>query len=214
VDTRLAARLILTAVITAEATAALARHNHRSQLFEVARARARELHRPLVVVGDPNNGLNSGLGPAYGCGDICLDLTGCPLCATGHVVDITRGPNSHVADNSAVVFVSCVIEYVSDVQAAWREVWRMAGGPENVFMVPVQPWTITSTLYLGTKNKIEGKNLLGEPHDACGAPPNPNRLCIAPIQPTSYVPVTTTRKVVTLAALGGLIAASFWPRRG
>jgi hypothetical protein len=214
VDTRLAARLALTAVITAEATAALARHNHRSELFEVARARARLLHRPLVVVGDPDSGLHTRFARAYGCGDICLDLTGCPLCATGHVVDLTQGPNPHVADNSAVVFVSCVMEYVPNVEAVWREVWRMAGGPENVFMVPVQPWTLTSTLYPGAKSKVEGRNLLGEPHDACGVPPDPHRLCIAPIQPPTYSPVRTTRKVVTLAALGGLIAASFWPRRG
>lgn len=44
-----------------------------------------------------------------------------------------------------------VLEYVSDPEAALRELRRMAGTPENLFFVFVEPWTFTAALYPGAQ---------------------------------------------------------------
>ncbi len=67
------------------------------------------------------------------------------------VADITKGPIEGIADDSAVVFASCVLEYVTDAAAALRELARIAGSPENLFLVLVEPWTLTATLYPGAR---------------------------------------------------------------
>jgi hypothetical protein len=93
-----------------------------------------------------------------------------------------------IANDSAVVFVSCVLEYVSDPQAAWREVLRMAGSPENVFLVRVQPWTATAALYPGARSTLARRD--GE--------------LIAR-------PVGTARKAATVAAIAALVYLSVRP---
>ncbi|MBK8263789.1 MAG: hypothetical protein IPK80_20940 [Nannocystis sp.] len=55
------------------------------------------------------------------------------------VADITRGKIPNIADDSAVVFVSCVLEYVEDLHGALAEIARIAGSPDNLFIVNVQP---------------------------------------------------------------------------
>lgn len=128
---------------------ALVRHANRQRLFAAAQARALALNRPLVVVGDPNGGVWSRVFPAYGCGDVCVDLHGCPACARQLRADLTQRVN--LADDSGVVFVSCVFEYIEDLPAAWAEVMRIAGTAENVFVVKVQPGTLSSILVPGAK---------------------------------------------------------------
>jgi hypothetical protein len=116
------------------------------------------------------------MGPAYGCGEVCVDLagcTGCPVTVQGDIANYTGVP-----DDSAVVFVSCVLEYVNDVDAAWREILRMAGSLENVFVVCVQPHTMTSVLYPGARRVVK-----------------PNG---------SYAPVTPMRKAAYATAVGAL----------
>jgi hypothetical protein len=84
----------------------------RRNVFAAASRRAASLARPLVVVGDPDAGAHTRLMPAYGCGDLCVDAAGCPRCEHHVAADLTRGPIPGLADDSAVVFVSCVLEYV------------------------------------------------------------------------------------------------------
>src|SRR5690349_7387382 len=123
---RTLARWALGAMLTAESVAAVTRHNRRTCLFYEAGKKARALGRPLVVVGDPDAGLHTRLLRAYGCGDVCVDANGCELCPVVRVADITAGPVPGIADDSAVVFVSCVLEYVRDLPAALAEIRRMA----------------------------------------------------------------------------------------
>lgn len=117
----------------------------RSSVYAQAAARAKELGKPLVVVGAPDGGVTSG----YGCGDITIDIakSSCPKPMTA---DITK--KIPLDDNSCVVFVSCVLEYVSDYQAALCELQRISGG--NLFIVRVEPWTLTAYLYPGAKRTI------------------------------------------------------------
>jgi hypothetical protein len=114
------------------------------------------------------------------------------LCPVTRTVDITKGPVAGLANDSAVVFVSCVLEYVSDPEAALYELRRIAGSPENLFLVFVEPWTLTAALYPGARW-------------AGGAVESPaGRLAMQPI--------TMTRKVATAGVFVGLLALA--ARRG
>ncbi|SFF11197.1 hypothetical protein SAMN02745121_06999 [Nannocystis exedens] len=190
---RLAARVVLGYVGWVEGTAALIRFRERSAAFQAAAERAAALGRRLVVIGDPDAGMHTRLMRAYGCGDLCIDMNGCPKCPITVVADITKGQIADVADDSAVVFVSCVLEYVPDLSAALREISRMAGSPDNVFVVTVQPWTLTARLYPGARWR-------GTVSSESGS------------QVVDMQPVGLEEKLVVTGALGLALAAAFWPK--
>ena len=184
------ARLALGGALLVEGGMALRRFEQRRRAFAAAALRASELGRPLVVVGDPDAGAHTRLVRAYDCGDLCIDLYGCPKCQVMQPADVTAGPVPGVPDDSAVVFVSCVLEYVSDPAAALRELNRMAGSPDNLFLVFVEPWTLTAALYPGARwaGGVDEHQV-------------------------SMKPVTTPRKLATLGGLAGLLAVALWPHR-
>ena len=126
----LLARVALGGVALAEGAAAVRRFRERAEGFKAA-ARAAATGRPLVVIGDPDAGLHTRMARAYDCGDICVDLTGCPACPVGIAADITKGPID-LASDSAVVDVSCVLEYVDDVGAAVQEIPAGLRGPRRM----------------------------------------------------------------------------------
>lgn len=85
----------------------------------------------------------------YGCGDFTVDLAP-SRCPNSIQADITK--KLPFNDDSVVVVVMCVLEYVSDANAALRELMRISGG--NLFVVRVEPWTLTSLLYPGAKRTL------------------------------------------------------------
>jgi len=186
------ARLALGGALLTEAGMALHRFEARRRAFDAAARRAALLQRPLIVVGDPDAGAHTRIIRAYGCGDLCVDMNGCPLCPVTRTVDITKGPVAGLANDSAVVFVSCVLEYVSDPEAALYELRRIAGSPANLFLVFVEPWTLTAALYPGARW-------------AGGA-------VESPAGQVAMQPITTTRKVAMAGVLVGLLALA--TRRG
>ena len=191
---RTLARIALGYVAAVESAAALVRFRERTSAFRLAVDRATALGRPLVVIGDPDGGMHTRLLRAYGCGDVCVDLSGCPKCPMTIVADITKGPTPGIADDSSVVFVSCVLEYVTDLPAALAEIARMAGRPENVFIVTVQPWTLTARLYPGATWR--GSTV-----------PTPGGHAV------QMQPVHLEEKLAATLGLAALAAAAFWPRR-
>ena len=184
------ARLALGGALLVEGGMALQRFEHRRRAFAAAVRRASELGRPLVVVGDPDAGAHTRLVRAYDCGDLCIDLHGCPKCQVMQAADLTAGPVPGVSDDSAVVYVSCVLEYVSTLEAALRELNRMAGSPDNLFLVFVDPWSLTAALYPGAQwaGGADGHHV-------------------------TMKPITTSRKAITLGGLAGLLTLALWPRR-
>lgn len=136
-----------------EGTMAARRMKRRRDVFRTAEARALEVGRPLVVVGDPDAGMHTRILRGYSCGDICVDLSGCPACPVSIYADLTKGKIPEVADDSGVVFVSCVLEYVTDPLAAERELLRIAGGKSNLFSVNVEPHSATAMIYPGSKHR-------------------------------------------------------------
>lgn len=127
----------------------LRRGSMRTKMFAAARARADELGRALVVIGAPDGGMTGG----YPCGDVTIDMA--PSRCPGAIqADITK-PLPFL-DDSVVVVVMCVLEYVgggdSELAAAIAELNRISGG--NLFVVRVEPWTLTAFLYPGTVRSI------------------------------------------------------------
>jgi len=133
-----------------EIARSLMRQVHRKKMFTKAQARAKELNKPLMVIGDPNNGDASKLhGAAYGCGDVCVDLTGCPHCPNTIKAKLPNGLEN-IEDDSHVVFLSYVLEYVDDVERVIEEIKRVGG--ENVYALTLSPYQLTSYIYEGSKN--------------------------------------------------------------
>ena len=114
------------------------------QALEAARAK----EKPLIVIGDPDKGLRSVTGRDYGCGDLCVDLSGAPNCPNSIAGDALE-VLSKMSEDSAVVFVAYVFECVDDPDALLRECNRVSGG--DTFMVVVGPWTPAG--YLHPKSK-------------------------------------------------------------
>ena len=124
----------------------LRRRFRRATVYQQALAYAHEVGRPLVVIGAPDGGITAG----YGCGDVTVDLeaSSCPVVIKA---DITKP--LPFADDSVVVFVSCVLEYVDDVNAALAQIQRVSGG--KAFFVGVEPQAILTTLfYPGAKRTL------------------------------------------------------------
>ncbi len=125
------------------------RRNRRATVFQQARAAADQLNRPLVVIGAPDGGVTAG----YSCGDITLDLQP-SSCPNSMVVDITQ--RTPLMDNSCVVFCSCVLEYVNDVNAAIAEIQRISGG--YAYFTGVEPWCpLTANFYPGAKRTLPAR---------------------------------------------------------
>jgi len=106
-------------------------------------------------VGDPVGGVATKyLGAAYGCGDVCLDMAGCPTCPTS----ITKKLEDWLPtapSNSYVIYISLVLEYVDDdkIDFVLRELQRVSGG--DLIIVHIPSWDLVTLHGLSyTKRKI------------------------------------------------------------
>lgn len=135
-----------TSLATWEGLWYLRRRKRRIDVYWQAYAHAKAIMRPLVVVGAPDGGVTAG----YPCGDYTLDIQPESICPRHVQADITK--TLPFSDDSVVVFCSCVLEYVSDANAAVAEIQRVSGG--HAFFVGVEPWTWTAVLYPGAKRTL------------------------------------------------------------
>lgn len=154
-----AAPLFLAAIYAHHGALYVERRNNRRSYYARAKEISRRENRPLVVIGAPN-GWGAGSG-TYSCGDVCVDKFGCDLCgAAPFDLDTSSLP---LKDDGAVVFVSCVMEYVDDPYATFADILRVAGSEERIFIVHVQPNAIITftTYYPFMINRIESAPPLG-----------------------------------------------------
>lgn len=181
---KLAAGVLATLAVT-EVASSWGRLSRRRDVFKKATERSVATGKRLMVVGDPRAGLHTKLVAAYDCGDVCVDLNGCPLCPESIAVDITQGL-AEFEDDSAIVFVSCVLEYVDDIKAAIDGLLRVAGSRENLFLVYVDSNSLTSVLYPGARQRF-----------------------VVTGDDVQVRPVTTTQKAVVASVLLGAFASLF-----
>jgi hypothetical protein len=121
----------------------------RSYYYKIAVKRALELDKPLIVIGDPHNGLGAKIhGPAYGAGNFTIDISGCSkgICPDVMERDIVDSLNVF-NDDSCVIFISCVLEYVEKIDDAIKEIKRVSGSSDNIFVVTVGTSSIVTYFY-------------------------------------------------------------------
>ena len=126
------------------------RQRNRCKLYKLAEQQSRNVKKKLLVVGDPYSGhgtkFYSLFMDNYGCGDITVDLTGAPMCPTSYKVDILTYLRDQ-PDNSLVIFISCVLEYVDDIDAVISEIYRVAGSVDNIFITTVNKYSLSAYFY-------------------------------------------------------------------
>ena len=152
---------ILIIIVVYESIHQYLRQQDRKNIFLKAEFKAKELRKPLVVIGDPNNGGGSKLwGKMYHGGDYCIDLTGCPLekktiGIKGDVIESLK----QFSDNSVVIYISCVLEYVTDIETCIHEIKRVAG--KHIYVVKVSPYSLMSRFYfMKLGDGSESKNII------------------------------------------------------
>lgn len=141
-EVRAVARLGLGGVALAEVMATWKRWEQRRTLFVTADEHARKAGRRLIVVLPPAESQLTRAMNLYEYGTRYADVfrrAGVGIRA--HV--LARGLPEVVAD-SAIVYVACALEYVDDLQRTMAEILRIAGNVENIYIVTVQPWTLTA----------------------------------------------------------------------
>ncbi len=140
------------------------RQKDRQEIFKLAQARSYELNKPLLVYGDPYYGIGSRFFntfmDGYGCGDETVDLTGCPNCPNGKKSDILVHLKTKES-NSQVIFISCVLEYLDDIDQVISEINRVAGSLDNVFVVTVGKKSLSAYFY--SEDDYKAKNLITAP---------------------------------------------------
>lgn len=114
-----------------------ARHKLDGQrrIFTMAKRKARQTGKPLIVVGDPAppRTLNSAFGAGYDGGDVCIDINGCGTADPTRTLQIKariQDALRTLPDNSAVIFESEVLEYLQpeDLKLTITDLWRVSGG--------------------------------------------------------------------------------------
>ena len=107
---------IIIFLIVYEIAICILRKIKRRIVYAKAKQRSLETGKKLLVIGDPYNGLASKTtGCDYGCGDLCMDLTGCPNCPKtikGRLEDTI----TDIKLNEYIIYISCVLEYVDDIE--------------------------------------------------------------------------------------------------
>ena len=139
------ARLGLGGVAVAETAATWTRWEQRRRLFQAADARARQLGRPLLVVLPRKEGWFNRSMRLYEYGARYPDIFSRRNSPVIFADSLARGVA--VQGDSAVLYVACVLEYVTDLRRSMDEILRIAGEPENIYIVTVQPWTLTAALH-------------------------------------------------------------------
>lgn len=183
-DPRLLAQGLLGAIGVHEFGALWERSERRRELITLAETRARALNRPLVVVRPEKSGPLARVIETWETGivePITFELA--------RAEEFTRPPIRRYQDDSAVVFVACVLEFLEDVRPAMDEILRIAGSVENIYVVTLQPWTFWAQLH-----------------------PRARWVGLSDGQVVSLGRITPVQRGIAAGVLIGLAGLSLWPR--
>ena len=155
--------IIIVFVILYESMYGISRQIDRNRIYKMAEKRSKEINKQLIVVGDPYNGYGSQFYnifmDGYGCGDETVDLTGCPKCPNGVKSDLLAYLKTKESD-SGLIFISCVLEYIDNIEETIKEIYRVANSKDNIFIITVNNKSLAAYLYVeknySSKNLIKG----------------------------------------------------------
>jgi hypothetical protein len=121
------------------------RKRQRRFKYYLAKQRSLLTGKKLLVIGDPYNGLaNISTGIDYDCGDLCIDLTGCPKCNNGikgKLEDIIKNINL----DDYIIYISCVLEYVDDFPLILNYLNKI--NQDDLFIVNVEWYSLSAYFY-------------------------------------------------------------------
>jgi hypothetical protein len=125
-------------------------------VYGQAEAKAKELSKPLIVVGGPEGGnyiLKQILKyTAHGCGDVCVDIEP-KACICSNFPIIASVTNIPLPDKyGGAVYVAHVLEHlptVYDAQTAWQELNRIAD-----FVYLLYPSKLSLSAWLHTDHHL------------------------------------------------------------
>lgn len=123
----------------------------RRKLFDLAQKRSKKTGKKLLVIGNPSNGVaNSYTGNDYDCGDVCIDIAGCS-CKNG-ARSITSSLEDVIINNTVnfddyIIFISCTLEYVSDLPLVLSKLNKIDA--HDIFVVSIEPYCLAAYLYFG-----------------------------------------------------------------
>ena len=136
---------ILILIIIYELIITFIRKLKRRQIFKLAQERSISTGKPLLVIGDPYNGLASIItGTDYDCGDLCIDLTGCPKCENKLKIKLEDFVLDYNLDDY-IIYISCVLEYVDDIDLIVDKLNNL--NPDNLFIVNVEYYSLVAYFY-------------------------------------------------------------------
>lgn len=141
------------------------RRERRRAVYELAKARAKQLGRKLIVLGDPDGGLlNHMLGRQWQCqndcsnangawcdNDLCIDPAGCGLCE-GQIQGWPEDVLKTLPSGQFVIYDPGAFAQAHNASALAAEMKRVAG-PE-VFMADVEPWSLAAFFEPGRKRRV------------------------------------------------------------
>ena len=91
----------------------------KSHIYELAKKRAKETNKLLMVIGDPLNGsffhryfTHKILGPPYNYGDVCIDISGSPENKGYSIKSKLEDIIHKFHNNSYVIYISQTLEYI------------------------------------------------------------------------------------------------------
>ena len=118
---------------------------NRRKLFKKAKKRALKTNKKLLVIGDPYNGVASiSTGSDYSCGDLCIDITGCPKCSKSvkaKLEDIITKINL----DEYVIYISCVLEYVDELPKILSYLNKV--NKKDIYVVTVEWYALNAYFY-------------------------------------------------------------------
>lgn len=156
--------IVIIIIILNEIYEGICRQYQRNKIYEMAEKHAKKLKKILVVVGDPYYGKGSKFYnifmDGYKCGDKTVDLTGAPKCPNGIKNDLYNYLKTQES-NSQIIFISCVLEYIDNIAETVEELYRVTGGPENIFVVTVKEHSLAAYFY--SEDDYSSKNLIYAP---------------------------------------------------
>ncbi len=156
--------IIILLILLNELIHGIIRQKQRQNIYHQALSRSNQINKPLLVFGDPYYGFGSRFYnlfmEGYNCGDITVDLTGAPNCPSGIKSDMLNYLKTQPS-NSKVIFISCVLEYIDNIEEVIKEIYRVADSSNNIFIVTVNQYTLSAYLY--KEDQYQAKNLIKGP---------------------------------------------------